>query len=315
MTMTFAHILLPLDGTEMAERVLPVARGLADAQATRITLLHVLEQAAPERKHGERHLREATAAEAYLRELAARAFAGYAHVDCHAHQEPVRNLAASLVEHAQELRPDLVVMCAHGKQWWREWWRGNLAQRALHASMRGSLAQARVPVLLVQPGADGRVEFPFRRILVPLDGSDAHEQGLGPAAKLAAHLGIPLLLFTAISARASVRGRQAAAASLLPRATEEVLRIAEQEAASHLEGHVRELRAAGIEAAGRVARVEPAAGIVATAAEVKADLIVLGTHALSATSAFWAGSVTPRILQKARTSFLLAPGADDHSTR
>jgi nucleotide-binding universal stress UspA family protein len=311
--MSFAHILLPLDGTAMAERVLPVARGLADAAATRITLLHVLEHGAPARKHGERHLRESAAAEAYLGDLAARAFAGYARVDWHTHADAVRDLPASLVEHAQEFRPDLVVMCAHGNLGWKEWLRGNLAQRMLHTSARlaSDQPQPQAPVLLVQPAADGRVVFPFRRILIALDGSDAHEQGLAPAANLAGHLGVPLLLFTAISAGASVRGRQGATAGLLPRATEEVLRIAEDEAAAHLERHVRELLAAGVAASGRVARVEPAEGIVATAAEVGADLIVLGTHALRATSAFWEGSITPHVLQKAHTSFLLAPGTGE----
>jgi nucleotide-binding universal stress UspA family protein len=310
MTMAFAHILLPLDGTEMAERVIPVARGLADAHATRITLLHVLERAAPERKHGERHLREAAAAEAYLRRLAEREFAGQARVDWHTHGDAVRNVAVSLAEHAREFRPDLVVMCAHGNQWWKGWLRGNLAQRFLHEARHGWLAEARVPILLVQPDAHGRVVFPFRRILVPLDGSDAHEAGLGPAVKLASHLRIPVLLYTAIAPRASMRGRKDAVMALLPRATDEVLRIAEDEAAAHLETHVGELRAAGVDVAGRVERIDPAKGIARTAVEAKADLIVLGTHALTATGAFWAASVTPRVLQTAHTSFLLAPGAD-----
>jgi nucleotide-binding universal stress UspA family protein len=311
MTMKFTHLLLPLDGTQMAERVIPVARGLAESGAARITLLHVLEYAAPERKHGERHLREVAAAEAYLRGLAARELAGVPHVDFHVHDEAVRDVAASLAEHVQDLAPDLVVMCAHGNQWWKEWLQGNLARRALHAYTRRSLAEARVPVLLVQPGADGRVAFPFHRILVPLDGSNAHEQGLVPAAKLAIQLQIPMVLFTAISPGASLRGSHAAATAFLPRTSQEVLRIAEEEAAAHLEGQVRDLRAAGVDATGRVARVEPARGILQTAEEVKADLIVLGTHALSATQAFWARSVTPRILQMAHTSFLLALGRDD----
>jgi len=127
---------------------------------------------------------------------------------------------------------------------------------------------------------------------------------------LAIHLRIPMLLFTAISSDASVRGRKDSAAALLPRATGEVLRIAEVEAATHLEVHVRELRAAGVDAAGRVARVEPATGIVQTAVEVEADLVVLGTHAPTATGAFWADSVTPRVLQTAHTSFLLALASD-----
>jgi nucleotide-binding universal stress UspA family protein len=310
MTMAFAHILLPLDGTEMAERVIPVARGLADPQTTRITLLHVLERAAPARKHGEPHLQEGSAAEAYLRELALRGFAGHAHVDTHTHGDAVADLVASLVDHARELRPDLVVMCAHGNRRWKAWLQGNLAQRFLHAAARAPLADVQVPILLVQPDARGRVVFPFRRVLVPLDGSDAHEHGLDPAARLARHLRIPMLLLTAISPRASTRGGKGAAPALLPRATGEILRIAEAEATRHLENHVRELRAAGVDVAGRVARVEPGAGIVRTAVEVNADLIVLGTHALTASRAFWAGSVTPRLLHTAHTSFLLAPGSD-----
>jgi len=308
--MTFTHILLPLDGTAMAERVIPVARGLADARATRITLLHVLEHAAPARKHGELHLREASAAETYLRSLAERAFAGHAQIEWHTHDHGVRDLPASLAEHAQEFRPDLVVMCAHGNQWWRGWLRGNLAQRFLRHAVRKSGAEARVPILLVQPDARGRIVFPFRRILVPLDGSDAHEQGLDPMAKIATGLRIPVLLYTAIAPGASIRGRKGTITTLLPRTTEEVLRLAQAQAAAHLDVHVRELRAAGIEVAGRVAREEPASGIVRTAAEVNADLIVLGTHAWTATGALWATGVTSRVLQTAQTSFLLAPGSD-----
>jgi nucleotide-binding universal stress UspA family protein len=134
---------------------------------------------------------------------------------------------------------------------------------------------------------------------------------LGPAAQLALQLKIPMLLFTAIPPSDALQGKDSATAAFLPRATEEVLRLAEQEAARHLTVHVRELQELGISVSGRVMRADPADGVLATAQEMHSDLIVIGTHALSATQAFWSASVTPKVLHQARASFLLAPGEGD----
>jgi nucleotide-binding universal stress UspA family protein len=307
----FQHLLLPLDGTAMAERVIPVARGLAQAGNARITLLHVIEHSAPKERHGQAHLQDKDAAEAYLRALVAREFPSLPGVDWHVHDEAIRNVAESLALHAREFHPDLVVMCAHGSQWWKERLRGNLAQQFLHALKNQSPTMTRVPVLLVQPDERGQVDYPFHHILVPMDGSDEHEQGLGPAAQLALQLKIPMLLFTAIPPSDALQGKDSATAAFLPRATEEVLRLAEQEAARHLTVHVRELQELGISVSGRVMRADPAEGVLATAQEMHSDLIVIGTHALSATQAFWSASVTPKVLHQARASFLLAPGEGD----
>jgi nucleotide-binding universal stress UspA family protein len=292
----------------MAERVIPVARGLAQASAARITLLHVLERSAPKEKHGQAHLQDKDSAAAYLRALLAREFPAWPGVDWHVHDEAIGNVAEHLALQAREFQPDLVVMCAHGNQWWKERLRGNLAQQLLHALKHLSPSQTRVPVLLVQPDERGQVDYPFRHILVPIDGDDEHEQGLQPAAQLALQLKIPMLLFTAIPPADALEGKDSATAAFLPRATEEVLRLAEQEAARHLTVHVRELQEMGVSVAGRVMRADPAEGVLATAREMHSDLIVLGTHALSATQAFWSASMTPKILHQARASFLLAPG-------
>ena len=52
----FTHLLVPLDGSEMAESVLPAAVHLARALEARLTLLHVLEHNAPDEVHGQRHI-------------------------------------------------------------------------------------------------------------------------------------------------------------------------------------------------------------------------------------------------------------------
>ena len=43
----FKHLLVPLDGSRMAEAVLPAAISLAGEKKARLTLLHVIERGAP----------------------------------------------------------------------------------------------------------------------------------------------------------------------------------------------------------------------------------------------------------------------------
>ena len=54
---------------------------------------------------------------------------------------------------------------------------------------------------------------------------------------------------------------------------------------------------------------ERAARIVATAAETRADLIVMATHGRTGGSAFWEGSVTPKVLKDTFVPVLLVPVA------
>ena len=47
----FKHILVPLDGSKLAEATLPAARSLAMTFKAPVTLLHIIEQDAPEEIH------------------------------------------------------------------------------------------------------------------------------------------------------------------------------------------------------------------------------------------------------------------------
>src|SRR5919202_2263342 len=69
---TIKHLLVPLDGSRLAEAALPAATMLAERLGARVTLLHVMERHAPATVHGERHLTRAGEAEAYLNGVASR---------------------------------------------------------------------------------------------------------------------------------------------------------------------------------------------------------------------------------------------------
>jgi nucleotide-binding universal stress UspA family protein len=299
----FNHLLVPLDGSRLAEVVLPAAARLAQTLGASVTLVHVIERNAPEEIHGERHLADAAEALAYLEQVAARAFPPDMHVDEHVHTTEVRDVARSIVEHVGELNPDLIVMCTHGRGGPRNWLVGSIAQQVI--------ALGTTPVLLIQPdGAGATPEFLCRHLLIPLDGDPDHEPALTVAAGLAQACTAEIHLMMVVYTFSTLQGQRAAAARLLPGAASAWLEISEQGARDYLEGHAARLREMGLAVAVTVVRGDPATAIVRTAKRVNADTVVLGTHGKAGMDAFWAGSVAAHVAGRTHMPLLLVPVRD-----
>jgi nucleotide-binding universal stress UspA family protein len=296
----FSHLLVPLDGSRLAEAALPAAVALAARLAARVTLLHVVERDPPRAVHGERHLGDAAEARAYLDEVAGRAFPAGAVVASHVHEGAPDAVVESIVAHAGELAPDLVVMCTHG--------RGGLGRLLFGSIAQQVIGRGQTPVLLVPPTPEGGAPaFACRRVLVPLDGTPAHEVGLPLAAALGRALGAELHLTAVVPTRATLAGEQAAAAQLLPRATSAMLEVQREEAEAHLAEHAGRLGATGLAITSEVCRGDPAAVIQECAARVRADLVVLASHGRVGLDAFFAGSVSATVARRATTPLLVVP--------
>jgi nucleotide-binding universal stress UspA family protein len=296
----FKHLLVPLDGSSLAEAALPAAAFLAQTLGARVTLVHVIEQDAPQEIHGQRHLTDPDEACGYLDDVAGRAFPSGVLVERHVHSAAVDDVARSIVAHEAELAPDLIVMCTHG-------------QSGLRTRLFGSVAQqiiglGRTPVLLIQPeGEAAPLQFSCDHLLVPLDGDPDHEQGLVVAADLAAVHGARLHLVWVVPTLGTLPGQDSAAGWLLPGATSAVLDLAQDEAEAQLRDRVAQLQTRGLAVDAGVQRGDPAAIIVRTARRINADLVVLGTHGRSGQEAFWSESVAPQVIGRAHVPLLLVP--------
>ncbi len=296
----FEHLLVPLDGSRLAEAALPAAVTLSKTLGSWVTLIHVIEQGAPQAIHGEQHLSDPTEASAYLDEVAARAFPPDVRVEQHVHTAKVKDVARSIVEHADELGPDLIVMCTHGQGGLRTWLLGSIAQQIIAFGV--------TPVLLIQPdGVAATPDFACRRLLVPLDGNPDHEQGLVIAAALARACAAEVHLLMAVPTLGTLSGEHGATARLLPTATSAWLDMSEENAGAHLHHKVIDLQALGLHAAAEVSRGDPAGAITRTVRRVRADLIVMGTHGRSGMDAFWSGSVAAQVSSRSRVPMLLVP--------
>jgi nucleotide-binding universal stress UspA family protein len=304
----FKHLLVPLDGSRLAEAALPAAETLSKTLDARVTLFHVIERRAPQEIHGEPHLSDPTEAWAYLNEVAARAFSPDVNVEQHVHTAEVGDVARSIVKHAEELGSDLVVMCTHGRGGVRTWLLGSIAQQVI------ALRQA--PVLLIQPdGVAATASFACRRLLVPLDGNPDHEQGLSVASALARACAADVHLLMVVPTLGTLSGEHGTAARLLPTATSAWLDMSEESAEAHIHQKATGLQALGLSTTAEVYRGDPAGAIARTAQRVQSDLIVIGTHGRSGIDAFWSGSVAAQVSSRSHVPLLLVPvrepGSDD----
>jgi nucleotide-binding universal stress UspA family protein len=294
------HLLVPLDGSRLAEAALPAAAFLSKTLDAWVTLFHVIERGAPQAIHGDRHLSDPAEASAYLDEVAARAFPPGVHAEQHVHTTEVEDVARSIKEHANELGPDLIVMCTHGQGGLRTWLLGSIAQQVIALGV--------APVLLIQPdGAGATPAFACRRLLVPLDGHTDHEQGLVVAAALARACAADMHLLMVIPTLGTLSGQHGTAARLLPGATSAWLDMSEEAARAHLRPRVIDLQASGLPTTAEVSRGDPAGAIARAAQHVQADLVVMGTHGKSGMDAFWSGSVAAQVSSRSRIPLLLVP--------
>jgi nucleotide-binding universal stress UspA family protein len=295
----FKSILVPLDGSHLAEAGLPAAASLAEKLNAPVTLLHVIEQNAPEAVHNERHLRQPQEAEAYLQGLAEQSFPAEAKVSWHVHTAQVTDVPASIVEHTGEFDPDLIIMCAHGRSGIRDVLFGSIAQQVV--------AKGSTPLLLLQPMISQPKPFKLRRILLPLDDESIHDDSFPIAKILAKAYSAELALLCVIPTFSTLRGDEAATSTLLPSTTNALLDIKEEHAKEHLQGHLNELISEGFRVSGEIARGDPTQTIVNVAELSKTDLIVLSTHRRAGIDAFWARSVAPNVARRTRIPLLLIP--------
>jgi nucleotide-binding universal stress UspA family protein len=297
----FKHLLVPLDGSRLAEAALPVAAAVAGRVKGTLTLVHVIERNAPSEVHNERHLVTSAEAEAYLAEVARLSLLAGLTVRTHVHEATVTDVARAITEHTAEFSPDLIVMTTHGRGSARRMLSGAIAQQVI--------GQGATPVLLVRPIEHLSVTSrgDWRRILAPIDGDEIHEKSLPIAAELALAFACPLHLLMVTPTLRELSGSEAAAGMLLPGATRLKLEMDNAGARDYVETRAEEMRRGGVETICETSRGDPAAAIVRAARRLSVDLVVMGTHGRAGTVAFWERSVAARVIAKARVPLLLVP--------
>ena len=286
------RILVPLDGSELAERAIPYAEALARPSGARLILVRVVHRFALPGTRGATQMEAIRTAEEYLEEVAARLRVRDLVVDTAA---PTGDPAEWIVDEAGIYRADLIVMATHG--------RGGLARFVYGSVASAVLTRATTPVLLVRAWqCEAASRFDDRpRLLVPLDGSDFAQVALDHAERLATELDGELVLLCAVP-------------PLVPERLAEWVDGADLDAeqAAHLvaaRDYLAQL-AARLGKAGLPVQIEahvsvPAEAIVAASREQGAALVVMATHARTGAVRLLLGSVAEAVIRQGEAPVLL----------
>jgi nucleotide-binding universal stress UspA family protein len=307
-------ILVPLDGSQLAEQVLAYVKVLAPLLKARVCLLQVIPETAhltmvgdtilgfhdieePPERYGEREQRvwaiERQRAESYLAPRAAqlRAAGLDATIEVRLGQP-----AEMIVEAARQCHANFIAMVTHGASGLRRWALGSVADKVVQATT--------TPVLVVRGAASAHPAPPApKRIIVPLDGSPLAKQALPVAADLAMHGQAELLLLRVI---APVEIHSEARALDRPIAQPDDIAAGPYEQAAHdLEACAANLRREQIAATPVVVAGHVAEAIVDEAVRRAVDMIVMATHGYGGLRRWALGSVADKVLHATTTPLVL----------
>ena len=187
------HILVPLDGSTLAEYVLPHVKAMAPVMNAHITLLHVMEN--PRNKDETLtidpvnwHLRKHKL-EIYLEKITERLRSSGLNVESAILEgDP----SESIVEYARNEDVDLIALSTHGNSGLSKWNVSSVVQKVLQLSYKSILL-----VRAYKPKADA-AGVRYKRIFVGLDGSARSEFILPVAITMAQAYKSRLLLGTVI---------------------------------------------------------------------------------------------------------------------
>jgi nucleotide-binding universal stress UspA family protein len=277
-------VLVPLDGSALADRALPYAVAAACDRHHRLLLLRVLQ---PKSARGMPLIQEPTA-RAELERVAERLRKDRIEVEIVVSSTLFGTVADVIVGIAREHACDLIVMSTHGRGGLGRWLYGSVAEQVLR--------QSPVPVLLISATCD-RIWTPEStlRVLVPLDGSPLAEHVLEPMLASTRGLASELVLVRVAPAPTAEAG-----AYLLED------REAEMEGAEqYLEEVAERLRTDDLRVTVRTEVGAPAAVIANIAAKLDVDLIAMATHGRSGFARVVLGSVATETLQRSSVPLLL----------
>jgi nucleotide-binding universal stress UspA family protein len=291
-------ILIPLDGSAFGELALPLALPIAERQRAELELVHVYEsippylvQGAPPLDPGlDQELKRDR--ETYLESVAAWVRRSTA-VPVTATLLDADDVAAALVEHIARRHADLVSMTTHGRSGISRLWMGSVAIDVVRHSP--------TPVLVTRPDESGSRDepaLPFRRVLVPVDGSPADDDAIDDVLAVA---GTDDVEFTLLHVIVPV-------VYLAEPPQVSVMTEVELESAAdrYLDETARRLRPRGCTVTTRVVtHTQPARAILEYAKEWGADLVAMESHARGAVARVLLGSTTDKVIRASHVPVLV----------
>jgi len=290
----YKRIIVPLDGSNLAELALPYAERLAGAFGSELILLLVSEPTESEHQHMQQLYIEKMAdlAKSNLKRKAATAKAVILS------GEPAREI----VDYAERNNVSLIIMASHGRSGIMTWAIGSVVNKVLQ--------RVSIPILLIRaktPHTEASTEKIFNRILIPLDGSELGEAALPHIQELSNKLSTEVTLLQVLAPGKHVH--TIGGLNYVP-FKEQHLESMKTEAMQYLEKVSKRLTGTKTITKYELRIGDAAHEIIRFADETSTSLIAMSTHGYSGVRQWIMGSVAQKILQAGSKPvlFVKAPG-------
>jgi nucleotide-binding universal stress UspA family protein len=301
----YTKILVPLDGSSVAEQVLPYARFWCRRLTVPVELLGVIDgfgsassvDAARKAHYVEKLVDDTRrASEAYL-ELVGSTFPR----TLITYSVETGKPAEVIIEKAAYDKGTLVAMATHGRSGMSRWLLGSVTEKVLRATAN--------PLLLVRSGEGGKSggEVKFESIVVPLDTSKLAESVLPDVIDLAQRLNLEVILVHVCAVPLSA---YYGAEDYYNPHYQDLAAQLKQEAGHYLERKVRELKEQGLERVSAVVFEGSAADeIIAFARRESNSLVAMCTHGYSGVKHWVLGSVAEKVVRHSGDPVLVVRAA------
>ncbi|MFN8526736.1 MAG: universal stress protein [Chloroflexota bacterium] len=285
-----SSVLVPLDGSPLAERALPYATALAGASRAKLHLIRsVVTRLFPGPHPEDAQLQIVQEAENYLADLVNRLKTDDLVITPHVYLE---RPAVAILDAAKRQSADLIVMSTHGRGGLGRWIYGSVADWVLR--------EAQTPILLV-PAGSIRAWQPDRspKVLLPLDGSDLAESTIATLNNVAPTANADLVLLRVIEPPTyPIYGDGYAYIPF----DEEAER---QDAQNYLDRVAERLKGQGYRVSSQILVGTPSSTIPAVARDEGVDCVAMTTHGYGGLTRLVMGSVVTGVVQQSPAPLLL----------
>jgi nucleotide-binding universal stress UspA family protein len=279
----YERILVPLDGSELADRALPYVEWLAGRLDSEVVLLNACVQGEPSehllRTHIEKRAEELRSSGIKANSLVVQ---GYC--------------ATEIINFAEKNDIGLIIISTHGRTGITRWALGNIASKVAQKSG--------IPVLLLRSSQleAGLTENELWKILVPLDGSKVAEAVIPYVEDLAERMDSEVILLRVVE---PIRLPSLYSYSDREKHQMELISMAEEEAERYLSKMESTLGIKGVKISSALLRERPTESIIQYAEDNSVSLIAIGTHGFSGIAKWAYGSVASRLIEGSPKPLLL----------
>lgn len=299
----YHRMLVPLDGSELAEVALTYARELASRLGIDVILLNVYSLL--EQEMTPMHRAYVERAAEVIRQQSEGAQSGGGVIEARG-ELVMGSPAEEILRYADENDIDFILMATRGRSGISRWAMGSLANKVLQVS--------RVPVWLVRAEIPEEIVYsrwPWRTILVPLDGSELAELVLPHVEKLAkqGEAGpVEVVLLTVYESPVISSDYPPDMPLSWEKHVERENAKCRETTGKYLAGVEKRLKAAGLKVRSEVLLGKPADEIIDYSSKNPVNLIAMATHGRSGISRWAYGSVAEKVLLGVSTPlFLVRP--------